>query len=122
MMHAEVVRKILSGNPSLADKKDKDGFSALHWASIQGKLEVINFLRSLPWRDTNLSFLRDNVGRTPLHLAVICEQLSVVGEFISEGPIPASLNRVQIADLINTADNNGDTVLHHAARRDCLEV
>lgn len=113
------MQKILRENPSLESGKNENGFSALHYASINGNLEVVQeFLR----RNPNLSCLRDNDGRTPLHWAVICEKVPVVEEFLSERRRPASFNSVRIADLINIADHNGDTVLHLAARMNCLEV
>ncbi|RWR97990.1 serine/threonine-protein phosphatase 6 regulatory ankyrin repeat subunit B [Cinnamomum micranthum f. kanehirae] len=111
----EIVEKILKDNPSSASRKDDDGFSALHFASREGKDEVI---KTLIDKDSKLSFLKDNEERTPLHWAVIKNQRSVLEAFLS----PSSLNSVQVADLINRADKDGNTVLHLAAINDNLEV
>ncbi|KAJ8616994.1 hypothetical protein MRB53_013180 [Persea americana] len=117
--YTEIVRTIIGENPSLAMRKDEKGFSALHLASSKGNLGVMNeFLE----KDPNLSFLRDNDGRTPLHLAMIYNQVHVVKEFLLERTRPTSFNGLLVTDLINTADNNGDTILHLAARINCLEV
>ncbi|RWR77683.1 ankyrin repeat-containing-like protein [Cinnamomum micranthum f. kanehirae] len=114
----DIVKKILRESPSLAKKKDENGFSALHLASRNGKLEVIKeFLGKYP----NLSSRRENDGRTPLHWAVISGQLPVVQEFLLERDRPASFDSVLSIDLINRADNNGDTVLHLAAKMKSTE-
>ena len=103
----------------MASRKDDNGCSALHLASRKGNVEVIKgFLE----KDPNLSFLRDSDGRTPLHSAVISEHLPAVQEFLSERPAPVSFNRLQVIDLINIADQYGDTVMHLAAQLPCLEV
>lgn len=116
---ADILRKIVRENPSLASRKDESGCSALHLASRKGNVELI---KEFLGKDPNLSFLRDCDGRSPLHSAVISEQLLAVQEFLVERPGPASFNRLQVIDLINIADNNGDTVLHLAASSPCLEV
>ena len=116
---ADIVKKILRESPSLASKKDENGFSALHLASRNGKPEVI---REFLGEDPYLSLKRENAGRTPLHWAVMSGQLPVVEEFLLERDRPASFNSVLSTDLINSADNNGDTVLHLAAKMNCLEV
>ena len=87
----------------------------MHLASREGKDEVI---KTLIEKDSNLSFLKDNDERTPLHSAVITNQLSIVDALLS----PTSLNSVQVADLINAVDKDGNTVLHLAAINDNLEV
>ncbi|RWR85824.1 ankyrin repeat-containing-like protein [Cinnamomum micranthum f. kanehirae] len=117
--YTEIVRKIQGENPSLASRKDEKGFSALHLASSKGNLGVIKVLLG---KDPNLSFLRDNDGRTPLHLAIIYNQVHVVAEFLLERTKPASFNTLLVTDLIKTTDNNGDMVLHLAAKMNCLEV
>ncbi|KAJ8616991.1 hypothetical protein MRB53_013177 [Persea americana] len=117
--YTEIVRKILEEYPSLASRKSEKGLSALHLASSKGNLGVINEILG---KDPNLSFLRDNDGRTPLHLAMIYNQVHVVKEFLLGRPRPASFNCLLVTDLITTADNNGDTVLHLAAKRNCLEI
>ncbi|RWR77678.1 ankyrin repeat-containing protein BDA1-like protein [Cinnamomum micranthum f. kanehirae] len=117
--YTDILRKIVRENPSLASRKDESGCSALHLASRKGNVELI---KEFLGKDPNLSFLRDCDGRSPLHSAVISEQLLAVQEFLVERPGPASFNRLQVTDLINIADNNGDTVLHLAASIPCLEI
>ncbi|XXG56388.1 hypothetical protein AAC387_Pa03g3806 [Persea americana] len=117
--YTEILRKILRENPSLASRKDESGCLALHLASRKGNVELI---KEFLGKDPNLSFLRDSDGRSPLHWAVVSGQLLAVQEFLVERPGPASFNRLQVIDLINIADNNGDTVLHLAASTPCLEI
>ncbi|XXG56404.1 hypothetical protein AAC387_Pa03g3816 [Persea americana] len=115
----DIVKKILRESPSLASKKDENGFSALHLASRNGKLEII---REFLGEDPYLILKRENEGRTPLHWAVMSGQLPVVEEFLLERDRPASFNSVLSTDLINSADNNGDTVLHLAAKMKSTEI
>ncbi|XXG58072.1 hypothetical protein AAC387_Pa04g0475 [Persea americana] len=117
--YTEIVRKIIGENPRLANSKDENGFSALHLASSKGNLGVT---KELLGKGPNLSFLKDNDGRTPLHLAMIYNQVHVIREFLLEKSKPVSFNSLLVTDLINTADNNGDTVLHLAAKMNCLEI
>ena len=116
---ADIVRKILRQNPRLASRKDDNGYSALHLASRKGNVEVI---KEFLGNDPILSFLRDSDGRTPLHCAVISEQLRAFQEYLFERPGPILFNHLLVIDLINIADNNGDTVLHLAAKMTSLEV
>ncbi|XXG58076.1 hypothetical protein AAC387_Pa04g0478 [Persea americana] len=53
---------------------------------------------------------------------MLYNQVHVVKEFLLERHTPASFNSLLVTDLINTADNNGDMVLHLAAKRNCLEI
>eukprot|EP00268_Persea_americana_P019992 TRINITY_DN202_c1_g1_i3.p1 TRINITY_DN202_c1_g1~~TRINITY_DN202_c1_g1_i3.p1 ORF type:complete len:487 (-),score=63.57 TRINITY_DN202_c1_g1_i3:408-1868(-) len=117
--YTEIVRKILEEYPSLASRKSEKGLSALHLASSKGNLGVINEILG---KDPNLSFLRDNDGRTPLHLAMIYNQVHVVKEFLRERPGPALFNILLLTDLVNMADNNGDTILHLAAKINCRQI
>ncbi|XXG56394.1 hypothetical protein AAC387_Pa03g3810 [Persea americana] len=117
--YTDIVRKILIENPRLASRKDDNGCSALHLASRKGNVEVI---KGFLGKDPNLSFLRDSDGRTPLHSAVISEHLPAVQEFLSERPATISFNRLRVIDLINIADQYGDTALHLAAKLPCLEI
>lgn len=77
---------------------------------------VKKILRESP----SLARKTDENGKTPLHWAVMSGQLPVVQEFLLERDRPAYC--VLSTDLINSADNNGDTVLHLAAKMESTEV
>ena len=117
-MDADVVLNILNKNPSLASRKGENGFSAMHLAAREGKIEVI---KELLRKDINLSFLTENDGRTPLHLAAASRKVDAVKEFLPGSTLYNNL-QVIIVDLINKADNDGNTILHHAANMNFSEV
>ncbi|KAL4234496.1 hypothetical protein ACF0H5_006141 [Mactra antiquata] len=62
-----LMHELLSKNPQLAAVKDyTSGYTALHWAAMHGRVEVIKMLMSKSRVNVN-----QRTGYTPLHLAAI---------------------------------------------------
>jgi ankyrin repeat protein len=55
------------------NERDNDGQTPLHWAAMNGSINVISYIIGLSERDQWSSIVnaQDNDGRTPLHLAII---------------------------------------------------
>ena len=79
-------------------EKDKDGFTALHWACHKGHLEMAKFLL-LQEQDVNAKVI---YGYTPLHLATWSGNLEIVKLLVSKGA------------YLNAQNNDGDTSLEIA--------
>jgi len=93
------VKELLKANPQLLNEKDKRGFTPLHHAAGEERVEVAKFLVA---EGADVS-AKANDGRTPLHAAAAETSPELVGLLLSKG-----------AD-INAKDNRGTTPLHRAA-------
>ena len=58
------------------DCSDNNGYTAMHWACVYGRVEVLRML--LAARSQGSINKRDNWGRTPLMCASVCGQLECV--------------------------------------------
>ncbi|KAM9310600.1 B-cell lymphoma 3 protein homolog isoform 2-T2 [Pholidichthys leucotaenia] len=96
---------------AMATRQDEDGDTALHIAVVQGKMDIVcKLIRLLLWAGRSLD-IYNNLRQTPLHLAVITKQASMVEVLLRGGADPAALDR------------NGQTALHLCCeydQRDCL--
>ncbi|PON88579.1 Transmembrane protein [Trema orientale] len=79
----DVVREILNMSPYLGQKIDEKANSALHYACEEGHREITWMLLR---RDPNLALQYNNNGYTPLHLAAIHGEVSVLEEFARKAP------------------------------------
>lgn len=70
-------------SPSFAQKTDEKGNSSLHYACNEGHREITWMLLR---RDANLALQYNNNGYTPLHLAAIHGEVSVLEEFAKKTP------------------------------------
>jgi hypothetical protein len=94
------VQAILSNNPSAKSLRDSRRATALHHASAEGFLEVIELLIDHK-SDPNA---RDEYGETPLHWVVTCEKLNAIELLISRGA------------NANTLSSSLESPLHTAVR------
>lgn len=69
----EVIISVLSAGASL-DQIDKEGLTALSWACLKGKLQLVKELVDRGAATTHA----DRSGRTPLDLAAFCGDPEVV--------------------------------------------
>ncbi|XP_077218577.1 uncharacterized protein LOC143852839 [Tasmannia lanceolata] len=132
----EVTREFLRVNSDLCFLKDYEGRTPLHLASSKGHLEVTReFLRV----DSDLCLQEDKEGRTPLHSAATKGRVSILEEILMISREPARMQTragetvlhlgvrnsqyeavrylvetLDVTDLVNSRDNNGNTVLHLA--------
>lgn len=98
----EILKRLLSANPSLAYETDNDGNSPLLIATLQGhKFAIGEIIDRCP----DAVELVDRRGRNALHLAVLNNSVSMVD---------ALLGRSKQMILINERDNDGNTPIHLA--------
>ncbi|CAH1428110.1 unnamed protein product [Lactuca virosa] len=97
--HLNFVKILVHKKPTLALSLDSQRRTALHLASAEGHVEIVRELLNVispdGWR------FQDQDGSTPLHLAVMNEQLEVIKVLIQAKP-----------DLGRELHENGDTILH----------
>ncbi|KAG8363462.1 hypothetical protein BUALT_Bualt19G0025000 [Buddleja alternifolia] len=112
----QMVREILILAPNPAEicrLPGKDGKSAIHHASINGRVDVIDeLMEKCP------DCVRDvtSFGETALHLAVKYYKFEVFKSLLQW------LERLGMMEVVNSKDKDGNTVLHYAASKKQLEV
>lgn len=116
--HVEIVKeliKISSENIDICRLKGRDGRTAIHYAVINGKVEVMDELLSFSpecVKDVTL------LGETTLHLAVKYYQFEAFRKLLEWVK-----NRGMLEEVVNCADHNdGYTVLHLAVNKRQREV
>ncbi|RZC90529.1 hypothetical protein C5167_029661 [Papaver somniferum] len=135
--HLEIVKEILQVQPAFAWKRDSQGCSPLHIACSKGHLGITRDILKV---DEDLSSLQDNEGRTPLHLCAIKGRVNIIDEIISKSLQSAEMitksgetvlhlavknnqfdaikylvETLNITNMVNLPDNDGNTVLHIAS-------
>jgi hypothetical protein len=70
----EKIKSRLKENPSFISFKGCNGDTPLHWAAMQGRKDVVEFLLANK-ADINA---RNTSGQTPLHVAALSEQKEIV--------------------------------------------
>jgi ankyrin repeat protein len=78
MGHLEIVRSLLSKDPSTGFRTDKKGQTALHMA-VKGQNEEIVLELLKP--DRTVMHVEDNKGNTALHIAVMKGRTQVLRHF-----------------------------------------
>ncbi|GMI83939.1 hypothetical protein like AT5G15500 [Hibiscus trionum] len=145
--HVHFVNQILTQNPGLAKTVNNKGYSPLHLASANAHLETVQELLKIDGRH-ELCRRKDGKGRVPLHLAVIKERHGVVEALIMACPdsireitdkretilhlsvksengcelLGRLLQGFKVKEMLNSKDDEGNTVLHLAALRKQHEV
>lgn len=75
------IREIAKRDPSAVNQRGYDGWTPLHMAALNQRLDVVNLLIEL---DADVS-ARCDKGSTPLHVAVIKDSPSVAFALIARG-------------------------------------
>ncbi|KAK1321229.1 hypothetical protein QJS10_CPA03g00246 [Acorus calamus] len=134
--HIEIYREILRSRPDFAWRRDSKGSTPLHIAASKGYLEIT---RELMKMDADLLLMKDQEGRTPLHSAAVRGRLAILDETLSADMDSAQVRtsrcenilhlgvknnqyqavrhlveKFNVTELLNLADDNGNTVLHLA--------
>ncbi|XP_058070997.1 ankyrin repeat-containing protein ITN1-like [Magnolia sinica] len=143
-MDADIVHEILKVRPDFALKLDREGYSPLHIASSKGHLDIT---REILIVNSHLCFMRDGAGRIPLHSAAINGHIHILNEILSANPdsvatltkhgetvihlsikanqyetVKYLADNIDVADFLNLADDDGNTILHIAASRKYLQI
>lgn len=114
--HVEIVKELITSSyttTTICRLKGKEGRTCIHYAAMNGKLEVIDEL---------LSFSKESVedltalGETALHLALKYYKFEAFKNLVEW------LAKIGLEEIINWGDNDGNTVLHLAAARKQHEV
>jgi ankyrin repeat protein len=143
----EFVRELLKLKPDFATRLNKDGFSAIHIASANGFVETV---RELLKFSRELAHLKSSDGKTSLHCAAVTGRVRVVEELIGFFPdcvgdvtqrgetalhLAVKYNQFEafkamvdlskqlnVKDILNAGDEDGNTVLHLAIARKQSQV
>jgi len=76
----DAAKEILSKTPDFAVSTDKDGMTPLHWACDRGCIGMVQFLLELGMNNSTVEQqlnARDGSGDTPLHFAVLTDNLEI---------------------------------------------
>jgi ankyrin repeat protein len=94
-----MVQLLLASDSSLADSRDDEGMTPLHYAALNGNGDLMHTLLA------NRASIdaKDGSGQTPLHMAVVFHNTRAVQILLDAGA------------NVNAADSNGQTALHVAA-------
>lgn len=140
--HLELVKEILRRNRRLAEELDAHQSSPVHVASSEGHLEIV---RELLEAAPAMCFSLDYHGRNPIHVAAVKGQVEILKELVAKQPIAArektdrgltvlhlcikyqhldAFLKVEphLSDLIDCKDQDGNNVLHMAARYNQLKI
>ncbi|CAN6245124.1 unnamed protein product [Urochloa humidicola] len=101
---------LLDDESSMAYKPDNEGLLPLHVAAITNQTVAVHILLT---KCPHCMGLRDNKGRTFLHVAVQYKGSSVVRY---------ACQRSECASIMNVQDNNGNTALHLAVVAENLQM
>ncbi|CAO2039685.1 unnamed protein product [Urochloa humidicola] len=101
---------LLKADSSMAYQKDKEGLLPVHVAAMTNRKDAVRILLT---RCPRCMGLRDNQGRTFLHVAVQHKGFSVVRY---------ACGRSEFAPIMNIQDNNGNTALHLAVDAENLQM
>jgi ankyrin repeat protein len=93
----------LQGTRSDASKADESGFTALHYAARNGRLDACKLLLL---EGANVNALTGAQRSTPLMRAAYCGHLEVVALLLERGKAQ-----------VNVADTDGATALHYAMQQ-----
>ncbi|XP_042513772.1 ankyrin repeat-containing protein At5g02620-like [Macadamia integrifolia] len=143
--HLGVVKILLEKKRELVNKVDENGRTALHYATAFKKRHMI--VQQLLRHDTSIGYQLDNDGLSAFHIAALESSIKVFKELIQWCPdsgelldknhrnvlhfvvmskdykkIKFFLNQVELEELVNQADDDGNTPFHFAARQGSLKL
>ncbi|MFQ6625678.1 hypothetical protein Gotur_004901, partial [Gossypium turneri] len=103
--HIEIIRELMRVGYDICLLKGKDGKVPLHCAALKGRVDVV---KELVWACPESLKQVTACGETALHLAVKSNQIEAARVLIEE------IRRLQMMEILNWKDTEGNTVLHQA--------
>ncbi|KAH7576186.1 hypothetical protein JRO89_XS01G0008900 [Xanthoceras sorbifolium] len=106
--HEQVVLELLKADHDSCLMKDRNGWTPLHWATYRARKVIVNLLLSASQESASVLTYR---GESFLHLAVKynqCQHFDVLVQW---------LKQLNMEDLVNKTDSEGNTILHLATYR-----
>ncbi|RLM98882.1 protein ACCELERATED CELL DEATH 6-like [Panicum miliaceum] len=104
----EMCESLLHWEPTLAEKADASGRTALHYAASAGKAKVVNLLLA---NDSSSAYISDDNGLFPVHVAAIAGNIEVVCELTRICP-----------GCVEFVDNKHRNILHCAVEHGRVSV
>lgn len=103
--HIEIIRELMRVGYDICLLKGKDGKVPLHCAALKGRVDVV---KELVWACPESLKQVTACGETALHLTVKSNQIEAARVLIEE------IRRLQMMEILNWKDTEGNTVLHQA--------
>ncbi|XP_043723673.1 protein ACCELERATED CELL DEATH 6-like [Telopea speciosissima] len=138
--HLDVVKMLLEKKEELVNKVDENGRTALHYAASKTRSHKI--VQQLLRHDTSSVYQLDKDGLSPLHIAALESSIEVYRELIQCCPdsvelldkkhrnvlhfavmsknlqkISFALEQLELKEIINQPDDDGNTPFHLAAKQ-----
>ncbi|XVE74137.1 hypothetical protein DITRI_Ditri11bG0174800 [Diplodiscus trichospermus] len=135
----EITKEIVCRKPAFARELNEYGFSPMHAASANGEIELVRELMRVGY---DICLLKGKDGKIPLHCAALKGRVAVVKEVIWACPeslkqvtacgetalhlavksnqieaarvLIEELRRLQMMEILNWKDKDGNTILHQA--------
>ncbi|PAN19403.1 hypothetical protein PAHAL_3G271200 [Panicum hallii] len=104
----EMCESLLHWEPTLAEKADGSGRTALHYAASAGKAKVVKLLLA---NDSSSAYISDDNGLFPVHVAAIAGNIKVVCELMKICP-----------GCVEFVDNKHRNILHCAVEHGRVSV
>ncbi|XP_060672454.1 uncharacterized protein LOC112491415 [Ziziphus jujuba] len=108
--HVNVMEEIIGHNPDACDLVDNRGWTPLHAAITNERLNVVRYILKKPMLE-NLINAVDNEGNTPLHVAAGRDKYSIITILVNDLRVhkkAQNLNFQKPIDLIRTNPNIGE--------------
>ncbi|GMJ01219.1 hypothetical protein HRI_003791100 [Hibiscus trionum] len=135
----EITKEIVSRKPGFSRELNESGFSPMHVASANGDIEIIRELMRVGF---DVCLLKGKDGKVPLHCAALKGRVDAVTELVRAYPeslkqvgargetalhlavksnqvdaakvLIEEIKRLQMMEILNWKDMDGNTVLHQA--------